>query len=718
MKRKIRIGVLLGSAYMREIQEYLDGIIQGVKASGAEAVVFTTFDTYSQSDAYLDGEMMLYDMVNFDGLDGVIFMPETYSIESFREKLTNLIHQRCHVPVVVLGNDADGYDAVKVDHVHSFAALVDHMIEEHGYQDIVCLTGPEGNESAQHRIEGFRISLERHGRTLKPEDIVYGDYWTWKATEYAEEIAQGKVRRPEAVVCGNDIMALTLCNELLKRGVRVPQDVAVAGYDGTDYAFSNIPLVTSFSRAYAEAGKDAVALLMTKIQNTEYQKPPVRIGKLQSGYTCGCNNLHTVEIAKRNDRVRNEQLYMAHYDDHGFSDHVADADTLSEMTRRIHKYGMIPHAEKYSICLRENWRTFKELDTGWDNEVMHHMLEDGQHKEFLAEEILPPSLDIVEGNPIYYLTPIHFQAHYFGFAIIQCLPDEICFNSIYRRFAQEVNLAFEQLRLRDQLRESSYHMYLSAIRDPMTGVVNHHGLLQYLEWFMQNRQSSSEQMVYAILTAADREIADASSVLESILQEVCGSRLYYICVQKSVYLLFGTVDEQENADSLIRRIKETIELSGQSNGNAVRIPIRSNAVCVDGTKNPNLKQLLNDLWTGLEETVKENENQNTVRYSTKLRKMRTEIYQRPGEEWTVETLAAQLYISHSHFHRLYKQLFQVTFTRDLIHARIQCAKHLLQETDATLTVIAEKCGYHNLSHFMRQFHAETNMTPSKFRKSS
>jgi AraC family transcriptional regulator of arabinose operon len=98
-----------------------------------------------------------------------------------------------------------------------------------------------------------------------------------------------------------------------------------------------------------------------------------------------------------------------------------------------------------------------------------------------------------------------------------------------------------------------------------------------------------------------------------------------------------------------------------------------------------------------------------------LTRLRTEIYNDPAQEWTVPRLSAKAALSISYFQHIYKKTFGVSVMEDVIAARIEHAKYLLSRTDRTVSVIARDCGYENEVHFMRQFKARTNKTPSQWR---
>ena len=96
--------------------------------------------------------------------------------------------------------------------------------------------------------------------------------------------------------------------------------------------------------------------------------------------------------------------------------------------------------------------------------------------------------------------------------------------------------------------------------------------------------------------------------------------------------------------------------------------------------------------------------------------LRSKIYSRPYEKWTVEGLAHEINLSPYYFQKLYKKQFNISCLKDIINARIEYAKHYLTLIDIPIKSIAENCGYENDVHFMRQFKSVTTYTPSEYRK--
>jgi len=101
----------------------------------------------------------------------------------------------------------------------------------------------------------------------------------------------------------------------------------------------------------------------------------------------------------------------------------------------------------------------------------------------------------------------------------------------------------------------------------------------------------------------------------------------------------------------------------------------------------------------------------------KLRNVRKEILSQPEKRWTVSEMAKLTALSASRFHAVYKSLFGTSPMRDVIEAKIGYAKSLLlSDEQLTLTEVAEKLGYNDQYHFIRQFKSVTGQTPGAYRK--
>jgi AraC family transcriptional regulator len=135
------------------------------------------------------------------------------------------------------------------------------------------------------------------------------------------------------------------------------------------------------------------------------------------------------------------------------------------------------------------------------------------------------------------------------------------------------------------------------------------------------------------------------------------------------------------------------------------------------TKIEHIDRLINDNHSSASErTTKLELSQKGLR-KTRLQKATDYINQHLSETITQSDIAIYLGISQCHFGRLFKQSMEMTVHAYLIQQRVKKAQRLLQETELSILVIAEQCGFANPSHLAKNFRKHTGMTPRQFRKS-
>lgn len=101
-----------------------------------------------------------------------------------------------------------------------------------------------------------------------------------------------------------------------------------------------------------------------------------------------------------------------------------------------------------------------------------------------------------------------------------------------------------------------------------------------------------------------------------------------------------------------------------------------------------------------------------------MQQLRLEVLSHPERRWTVADMARSVALSSSRFHAVYKQMFGTSPMNDVINGKIDLAKALMHmEDDLTVSAVAERLGYKNQQHFIRQFKEITGLTPGAYRTS-
>lgn len=100
----------------------------------------------------------------------------------------------------------------------------------------------------------------------------------------------------------------------------------------------------------------------------------------------------------------------------------------------------------------------------------------------------------------------------------------------------------------------------------------------------------------------------------------------------------------------------------------------------------------------------------------RFRYLRGEVFSSLDADWTVANMAKRLNLSESRFYSLYKTIYGISPTADLINAKINSAKTMLTFTNQSVESIAASLGYKNVTHFIRQFKGATGLSPSVYKK--
>ena len=139
-----------------------------------------------------------------------------------------------------------------------------HLIEL-GHRDIALLSGPSGWSATRARVVGHVSALAEHGYALDPGWCLHGQATVREGYRLASLVLDGP-RQPTAIAMFNDKMAVGAMQAVHERGLRVPQDVSLAGFDDIDLSMATQPMLTTVRQPLREMGRLAVSLLVRLIE--------------------------------------------------------------------------------------------------------------------------------------------------------------------------------------------------------------------------------------------------------------------------------------------------------------------------------------------------------------------------------------------------------------------------------------------------------------------
>jgi LacI family transcriptional regulator len=232
-------------------------IARGVEDAASEAGSLVLLGNTDESEAE---ELRYMRMLVQKGVDGVLFVPA-------RNGATALEFTRTHgLRVVVLDRRSDfaGVDVVRCDsEVGAFE--LGQLLLNLGHQQFAILAGPEGISTSDDRVTGFLRALKTAGRAANCT-ISHGQF---SVADGAQQMEVALATKPTAVFATNNFLAIGALNYVREAGIRVPEDVALVGFDDLPAHLITFPFLTVSAQPAYEMGVTATKLLLERVQTPD-----------------------------------------------------------------------------------------------------------------------------------------------------------------------------------------------------------------------------------------------------------------------------------------------------------------------------------------------------------------------------------------------------------------------------------------------------------------
>ncbi|MFD7709890.1 substrate-binding domain-containing protein [Streptomyces sp. NPDC059786] len=290
--RPLTIGLLTANIHLGVGATLWSGARAAAERNGVNLVCFPGGNLRHRDSA----RSALYELVGPARLDGVVCWSSTLGLPAPGAAARRLLRQLAHLPVISVNHPLNGEtDVLSIDSHTGMRKLVGHLVVRHGRRRPACIRGPLDNPVSEDRYHAYVDALRHHG-------IQYDHTYVCAAADFAATSGASAMRvlmearglRPgtdfDAVVACSDVLAADALRFLTERGVRVPADVAVVGFNDSPEAQLGDPPLTSVALPFAELGALAVDTLVARLRGT---RPPDRTtvpATLVPRRSCGCRH--------------------------------------------------------------------------------------------------------------------------------------------------------------------------------------------------------------------------------------------------------------------------------------------------------------------------------------------------------------------------------------------------------------------------------------------
>ncbi|MEA5455035.1 substrate-binding domain-containing protein [Sinomonas sp. JGH33] len=246
----------------------LSGILAGAAAMGVEIVLTTTEGSPASGTELATRAQRMQD----EQRAGMIVVTSAFSdthLDAFRRR---------RIPVVVIDPlNPPAADVVSVGATNwaGGRAAADHLLDL-GHRRIAYLGGPESAECNQARLHGYMSALMSRGVAFAPELVIHGKF---RAEHGIEGLAAllALPEPPTAVFAGNDGIAVGVLREARRRGIHVPEELSLVGFDGTVLAEDSVPALTSVTQPLHDMGRTALRTLLREARGEQLDSHRVEL---------------------------------------------------------------------------------------------------------------------------------------------------------------------------------------------------------------------------------------------------------------------------------------------------------------------------------------------------------------------------------------------------------------------------------------------------------
>lgn len=563
MKQRKTIAVIVGTTDGLFHSKCLTGLIRQAKKLDYNIAVFSVFTLNSYMSKHQAGEENIFSLLKSKCIVGGVFIDYSFWVDTVRQKVLDII---CSIPdfkMVIYDNSGTrGFEGIFPNDRSGFEQVVNHLIEDHGYKKIYCLTGGSEFPISHIRASGYEDAMIKHGLEIKDGYVIYGDFWTMRATKLAQQIADGDIEKPDAVVCANDKSAVTLVDELIRHGVRVPDDVAVAGYDLGPESMTNDPSVTSCTRPDEYTGERCICRLHKLITGEDVEPDCKDEGVLVRGESCGChrdvNFAREYNIAKRFEQDAENNFRLSY-----MQESLMATESYDEFDKWLVSHiFLIRNAEALALCLNKDWNMFVEDDNEYLREGyqkdMNEMLfwyRDTEKRNIMFDsaDLYPPGMLLEERPVACFFNAIHFEDRCLGYHVVRFDNDEESFpENGYHTWVSSLGVSLEFMRMQERMQLMYNRAFANSVRDGMTGLYNRQGYEMYSKEVFKTAKERGTRLLVVVADLDNLKVINDSyghaegdnaiTVAARALQTCCGNGEYCVRSGGDEFIIFGTYD--------------------------------------------------------------------------------------------------------------------------------------------------------------------------------
>ncbi len=508
MKKKI--AVLTSGWAVDIVRSFLDGMKEAAFAKNTDLYVFLAYK-FNEPDGQTNTTgFSIYDLINYKDYDGVIITPNLFNDQARAEE-ERLKILKSGVPAVSIYQPMEGLSFISSINHQSFKNQVLHLIKKHGCKNFAFIGGPENDAGAVSNYQAFKEALCENNLPLNEKAVfLNGDFSYEWAFDVAKNLLKKNKNLPDAIVCVNDLAAMACECICSQRGISVPDDIKIVGFDNVSFAPSIIPSLTTIDCQDKKMGHEAVDLLLRKPSKAE-----TLLVKAKNIYrqSCGCQTTLTGQQTRFSLSYPREldasQRFASHL--RHMEDVFIKYQSTQELNKNLENFYEKRHTyEGNNMAILLNESLIKELEEG----------NEGEKENFLYDKKMRPLVMLVDGkiekSPLiktrtlvpqplmgpetgmYIFMPILNQKYIHGYYVGKNSTDILINKNAYN-WTRNFGTIIEKFRQTSRYRIMSQELLKLSTKDPLSGLLNRRGMEIYAQKLFEKNiaEKKNTEIIFA-----------------------------------------------------------------------------------------------------------------------------------------------------------------------------------------------------------------------------
>lgn len=258
------IGVVIPKINSESVSRMVAGISEVLADAGFQLLLANTANNPEREISYLDS-------FRHNSVDGIIFIATIFT------PATHAVLKSISIPLVILGQQVDGYSCVYHNDTGASQALTGLMLSKGRKHPGYIGVTPKDMAAGQHRRDGFLQALSAHGIAVRNADMRIAEFTMESGYEQTRELLTSRPKI-DCLFCATDSIAAGAIQYLKEAGKTIPEDIILTGFGDSGISKALTPSLTTAHVYYKTAGATAANLLLEYLKNENTARQSIQLG--------------------------------------------------------------------------------------------------------------------------------------------------------------------------------------------------------------------------------------------------------------------------------------------------------------------------------------------------------------------------------------------------------------------------------------------------------